>query len=96
MDLSLPNGWHSGAVANLDGKCLLIAGRTNGLHGFDNEVGVNNFPPRAQNTVVYVIDFNNERVWQRALTDPSSGLTQEQIDTLSVTSPQYYQSGQTL
>lgn len=96
MQLSLPNGWHSGAVGQSGHKCLLVAGRTNGLHGFDNNPLVNNFPPRAQNTVLYVIDFKKQEVWQRPLNDPSSGLTQTQIDTLSVTSPQYHQGGDTL
>ncbi len=94
MNLNLPNGWHSGAVATWGNKCLLLAGRTNGLHGFDS--GNNNFPPRAQNLSIYVIDFKKMRVYQRALNDPASGLTQQQIDTLSVTSPQSYQSGRTL
>lgn len=89
MDIELPNGWHSGAYANWGDKTFLIAGRTNGMHGFSN-IG-NNFPPQAQNTVVYVIDFKNDQVWQRSLFDPNSGLTQEQIDTLSVTSPQFHQ-----
>ncbi len=95
-NLALPNGWHSGASAIWEGKCLLIAGRTNGLHGFDNDPHVNNFPPSAQNTVLYVIDFKHQKVWERSLNDPRAGLTQAQIDTLSVTSPQFYQSGQTL
>lgn len=93
-NFSLPNGWHSGAVATSGNKCLLIAGRTNGLHGFGP--GDDNFPPQDQNRVVYVIDFKKMRVYQRSLIEASSGLTQEQIDTLSVTSPQSYQSGDTL
>jgi hypothetical protein len=90
---SLPNGIHSGAVAIYEGKWLLIAGRTNGLHGFNN---TGNFPPSAQNTVIYVVDPINEIVYSRDLNDPLSGLTQAQIDTLSVTSPQSYQKGDTL
>jgi hypothetical protein len=96
MDLSLPNGWHSGAMGIWKSKCLLVAGRTNGMHGFSEDPLVNNFPPSAQNTVLFVIDFKHGTVWQRSLTDPSSGLTQEQIDTLSVTSPQFYQNDRTL
>lgn len=96
LDLELPNGWHSGAVGLWKSKCLLIAGRTNGLHGFDNDPNVNNFPPRAQNKVIYVIDFKHGQVWQRSLEDSNSGLTQEQIDILSATSPQSYQREETL
>lgn len=95
-NLTLPNGWHSGAYATWGNKCLLVAGRTNGLHGFDNNPNVNNFPPSAQNTALFVIDFEKNTVATRLLTDPASGLTQEQIDILSVTSPQFFSSGQYL
>lgn len=96
MHFSLPNGWHSGALGIHKDKVLLIAGRTNGMHGFDNNPNVNNFPPRAQNTIVYVIDFDSHKVWSRNLAHHSSGLTQDQIDFLSVTSPQSYQREDTL
>jgi hypothetical protein len=95
-NIQLPNGWHSGAVGFWKGKCLLIAGRTNGMHGFSAESNASNFPPSAQNKVLYVIDFKCQKVWQRSLTDSRSGLTQGQIDLLSVTSPQSFQSGNTL
>jgi hypothetical protein len=95
-NLQLPNGWHSGAMGTWGSKAVLLAGRTNGLHGFDNNPNVNNFPPSAQNAVVYVIDFKEQRIWQKSLYDASSGLTQQQIDTLTVTSPQAYQTGKTL
>lgn len=95
-NLELPNGWHSGAFGTWGNKVVLLAGRTNGLHGFNNDPNVNNFPPSAQNNIVYVVDFNEQKVWQKSLNDPSSSLTQEQIDTLTVTSPQFYQSGKTL
>ena len=45
---------------------------------------------------VWVVDVNLKTVKFRSLKDANSGLTQAQIDTLSVTSPQYYQSGNTL
>src|SRR5262245_26551727 len=35
---------HSFAAGEVDGKWVLIAGRTNGLHGF-NAIPDNNFPP---------------------------------------------------
>jgi hypothetical protein len=88
-DFALPNGIHSGVTAIYNGKWLLFAGRTNGMHGFDP--GNNNFPPSEQNTTVYVVDPVNETVVTRSLLDPDSGLTQAQIDLLSVTSPQSYQ-----
>lgn len=92
-NFSLPNGLHSYASAIYNGKWLLIAGRTNGLHGFNN---TDNFPPSAQNTEIYVVDPLNGITYSKSLNDPSSGLTQAQIDSLSVTSPQSYQKGKTL
>lgn len=71
-------------------KWLLLAGRTNGLHGFGN--GNNNFPPAFQNATVYVVDSHKKTVVSRSLSDPSSGLSQALIDTLSVTAPQYNQA----
>jgi len=94
--LQLPNGWHSGAVGIHKDKCLLIAGRTNGLHGFSNNPNVNNFPPYTQNNTVYVIDFESGKIWSRTLQDSSAGLTDVVIDTLTVTSPESYQKGHTL
>lgn len=96
MDFTLPNGWHSGAVGLHKNKCLLVAGRTNGMHSFSVIPDISNFPPSAQNTFLFVIDFKHGKTWQRSLSDPSSGLSQAQIDTLSVTSPQFYQKGKTL
>lgn len=93
-DFTLPFGWHSGVFAEHKGKWLFLAGRTNGLHGFENDN--NNFPPQKQNTSVFVVDFEKGTVVSRSLEDPSSGLTQAQIDTLSVTSPQGYQKCKTL
>lgn len=92
-DFALPNGYHSGAPAVYEGKWLLLAGRTNGLHGFGP---TNNFPPSAQNTVVYVVDPATGLVYAKDLADISSGLTQAEIDLLSVTSPQSYQRKNTL
>ena len=91
---ALPSGIHSGASATFNGKWLLLAGRTNGMHAFNNDQ--NNFPPKQQNTTVFVVDPVQQTVATRALTDPGSGLTQTQIDSLSVTSPQSYQAGSTL
>lgn len=93
-DFSLPNGLQTFARGTYKGKWLLLAGRTNGLHGFSDTPL--NFPPREQNRVVYVVDPIKKTVAARELTDPSSGLTIPQIDSLSVTSPQFYQSGKTL
>lgn len=89
-DFSLPNGVHSCVIGTYNNKWLILAGRTNGLHGFENNN--NNFPPSQQNTVVYVVDPIHKKVKSRSLHSSKSGLTQHQIDLLSVTSPQFYQT----
>ncbi|MBS0616211.1 MAG: hypothetical protein JSR58_06640 [Verrucomicrobia bacterium] len=90
-DFSLPMGVHSYASAIHEGKYLIIAGRISGAHPFNG-----NFPPTGQNTFVFVVDPKHGSVAYRSLADGSSGLTQAQIDLLSVTSPQSFQSGNTL
>lgn len=93
-DFKLPHGFHSGVVATYKDKWLFFAGRTNGLHGF--EQNNDNFPPQRQNTEVYVVDVKSKKVESRSLNSHHSGLTSFQIDLLSVTSPQFYQEGNTL
>lgn len=90
-DFSLANGIHSFVSGTANGKWLFLAGRTNGLHGFNDDP--NNFPPSQQNTAVQVVDPATGSVVVRSLTGPGSGLTQHQVDLLSVTSPQAYQLG---
>jgi hypothetical protein len=90
--LELPNGVQSFVSAVWDGKWLILAGRTNGLHGFNN---TNNFPPQEQNRTAYVIDYKASKIWSRPL-DTHSGLSFEQIDLLSVTNAQSYQSSNKL
>jgi hypothetical protein len=91
---SLPTGLQSYASALYKGKWILLAGRTNGLHDFSN-IG-NNFPPIFQNTTVYVIDPSTGITTSRSLKNSSAGLSQEQIDALSVTASQFFQKGSTL
>src|ERR1035437_5437831 len=90
---SLPSGLQSYVVGTDGGKWLLLAGRINGLHGFNPN---GNFPPNTQNTTVFVVDPNLQTVTTRSLTNQESGLTQAQIDLLSVTAAQSYQSKNTL
>jgi len=90
----LPSGLQSYVLGTHGGKWLLLAGRINGLHGFNNSN--NNFPPDTQNTTVFVVDPYLQTVTTRSLTDAGSGLTQAQIDLLSVTAAQSSQSGHTL
>jgi hypothetical protein len=93
-NFSLPSGLQSYVVGTDHGQWLLLAGRINGLHGFNNND--NNFPPDTQNTTVFVVDPKAQTVVTRSLTDAESGLTQAQIDILSATGSQFYQSGDTL
>lgn len=91
---SLPSGFHSGVLGEHDNKWLFLAGRINGMHTFSNEFP--NFPSQLQNRSVIVVDPHCRSTVYRSLDDPKSGLTQEQIDQLSVTAPQGYQKGTTL
>lgn len=89
----LPVGFHSGVVGVYKGFWIFIAGRINGLHGFGTDEP---FPPDTQNKRIYVVNSLTGAVMSRELNDPSSGLSQQQIDTLSVTSPEGYQDETTL
>jgi hypothetical protein len=91
----LPKGVQSYIHGIHNDKWLIIAGRIDGLHGFDPN-SKNNFPPSLQNRNIFVIDPIKKKTYIRSLKDPHSGLTQAQIDLLSVTAPQGYQSGRTL
>jgi len=91
---SLPDGLQSFVLGTHAGKWLLLAGRINGLHGFNS--GSGNFPPDTQNTTVFVVDPTLQTVTSRSLTNAGSGLTTNQIDLLSVTGAQSFQSGKTL
>ncbi|OGN62179.1 MAG: hypothetical protein A3F09_02815 [Chlamydiae bacterium RIFCSPHIGHO2_12_FULL_49_11] len=90
---TLASGVHSYVRAVYDGKWILIGGRTNGLHGFQDS---GNFPASSQNDLVQVVDPSTGTVWSRLLTDPSSGLTPEQIYTLNVTAAQGFQDSDML
>jgi len=94
-DFELPVGVQSYIHAIYKDKWLIITGREGGLHGFVSN-STNNFPVNEQNTNVFVIDPIKKKTYVRSLLDPSSGLTQEQVDLLSVTAAQGYQSGKTL
>lgn len=91
---SLPVGLQAHVSGVYKGKWVLLSGRTNGLHGFD-DVG-NNFPPLFQNRTVYVIDPETGESLSRSLTEASSGLSLLEIDDLSTTAPQFFQKGSIL
>ena len=91
-NFQLPQGLHSGVVGVYKGLWVFIGGSVVGLHGF----GPDPFPASGQNRNIYVINPTTGAVAFRSLTDPSSGLNQLQIDSLSVISPEGYQDGDTL
>lgn len=91
-NFSLPKGFHSGQVGQYKGLWIFISGSTIGLHGF----GADPFPRAALNKNIYVVNPTTGQVSSRLLTDPSSGLSQQQIDTLAVISPEGYQENNTL
>ena len=57
---------HSFAAAHHDGKWVLMAGKSNGLHGFEAG-GPNGFLPEFQNREVWVIDPVAKQSWHRSL-----------------------------
>jgi hypothetical protein len=86
---------HSYAAAHYDGKWVLIAGKTNGLHGFDT-TGPNGFLPETQNRDVWVVDTVNKQSWHRSLEGAAGGLTTAELNSLTPTNNQFYQRGERL
>jgi hypothetical protein len=86
---------HSYAAGLYDGKWVLLAGKTNGLHGFDT-TGPNGFLPEAQNRDVWVIDPGNKQSWHRSLEGAAGGLTAAELNSLTPTNNQFYQRGDRL
>jgi hypothetical protein len=95
IDFELPTGLQSYIHGIYKDKWLLLTGRIGGLHGFVLN-SPDNFPANEQNTTLFVVDPKKKKVYTRSLLDPQSGLTQEQVDYLSVTAAQAYQLGNTL
>lgn len=83
------------ANAVYDEQWVLLAGRTTGLHGFSGN-GLANFPPKYQNTDVWVVDPVTKQTWGRSITDASGGFSASVITSLSATNTQAYQDGSTL
>lgn len=86
---------HSYAAGVYDGKWVMLAGRTNGLHGFDT-IPFDNFPPAYQNQEVWVIDPVAKTSWSRSLAGASGGLTDAQLKSLTPANTQFYQRGDDL
>lgn len=81
------------AVGSYNGEWIFVAGRTNGLHNFTND-GLLNFPPAFQNQDIWVIDPTTKQTWSRSIT--TSDLSTTAMNSLSATSTEFVQNGNTL
>lgn len=86
---------HSFARGTVDGRWVLLAGRTNGLHSLTSG-GFNSFPPAFQNREVWVIDPTTRQTWHRSLEEAGSGLTRSMVDSITRTNTQFDQRGEML
>lgn len=86
---------HSIAAAKWEGQWVMLGGRTSGLHGM---TGVNAFDPQFENRAVWVIDPDSRQSWSKSLseTNPASGLTQDEVDSLSSVNSQFHQTNDML
>jgi hypothetical protein len=85
---------HSFAKASVSigghNQWLLIGGMTNGIH----DLGGGGFDPASHNKSIHVIDPVTQQIWSRSII--GSGLTQDQINSLSTTNAQSTQVGNRL
>lgn len=86
---------HSFAAGEVDGKWVIIGGRSNGMHGFEN-IGVLNFPEEFANREVWVIDPVTQQTWSRSIEGAGGGFTSVEIASLSTTNNQFEQVGDRL
>ena len=86
---------HSFAAGETNGKWVIIGGRTNGMHGFEN-IGVLNFPEASANREVWVIDPVTMQTWSRSIEGAGGGFTTVEVASLSTTNNQFEQVGDTL
>ena len=84
-------GLQSFASATYADQWVMVAGRTNGLHGFTAS-GTTNFPPSRQNVDVWVVNPVTRQTWRRSLADDTP-LSLDQISRLSATNTQSFQKG---
>ncbi len=78
-------GLQSFASGQVGDQWVVLAGKTGGMHSFTTG-----------NTSAWVIDPVTKQAWGRELDDPSSGLSQHTINSLSSSNPQSYQRDNTL
>lgn len=87
---------HSFAAAHYQGQWVVVAGQTNGMHGFD--IDRESIPERQQNSDVWVIDPVAKQTWSRSLLPgvADSGLTEPQLLSLTPANTQFEQVGDRL
>ncbi|WP_425397062.1 dockerin type I domain-containing protein [Aeoliella sp.] len=86
------------AAAEHDGKWVLVAGRTNGLHGF-SQIPTENFPEAYRSYDVWVVDPAAGQSWRRSLhpdDNENSGLTANQAISIGTTNNQFVKLNDTL
>ncbi len=86
---------HSYSAAQYGGQWVLMAGRTNGLHGFDGANPDQNFPSQYQNRDVWVIDPVSQQSWHRILST-SQGFSEYELNALTSANNQFYTRGDQL
>ena len=82
-------GLHSFAFGEWSGYWVMIAGRSNGLHGFFPFTG---FPSSSANDKIWIMQIDNGRIWEQNLRN----FNEEQADALRVSNPQFVQKGKHL
>lgn len=89
--ITIPNlpGIHSYAVAQHNGKWLIIGGRKDGIHA---RQPFNAFSQSQNNTNIYVVDVNTLQFWTASLNLLSTGIKEQ----LQSTNMNFYQDAETL
>ncbi|MDO8998641.1 MAG: T9SS type A sorting domain-containing protein [Bacteroidota bacterium] len=82
-------GLHSYAVAQYNGKWLVIGGRKDGIHA---RQPFNAFPVASSNTDIYVIDVNTQQFWTASVNGLPTGLKEQ----LQSTNMNFYQDKDSL
>jgi hypothetical protein len=91
-EITIPGfpAFHSGVVGHHDGKWIIMAGRTNGMHGFYPPFA---FPGNGQQLNVYVVDPAQGNIWSV----PNDGITDSRIrEQLSSSNMQFAQKNDKL
>ena len=78
-------GLQSFAAGQYGDQWVVLAGKTGGMHSFES-----------RNTSAWVIDPVTKQAWGRNFDDPTSGLSQQAVYSLSSSNPQSYQRDNTL